>query len=49
MVMDMTEDRKDLELMDYMEPECVICDKPVGFKQKKQMIPQQRISQKLMS
>ena len=45
--MDMTEDRKDLELMDYMEPECVICDKPVGFRQKKQMIPQQRISQKL--
>ena len=46
LVIDMT-DRKDLELMDYMEPECVLCDKPVGFKQKKQMIPQQRISQKL--
>ena len=38
MVMDVTDNRKDLELMDYMEPECVLCDKPVGFKQKKQMI-----------
>ncbi len=40
-------DKKQLEIMDYMEPECVICDRPVGMKQKKQMIPQQRISQKL--
>ena len=32
---------------DYMEPECPLCDKPVGYRQKKDMIPQQRISQKL--
>ena len=47
MVMYMAENRKELEKMDYMEPECVLCDRPVGFKQKKQMIPQQRISQKV--
>ena len=32
---------------DYLEPECVICDKPVGTKQKIQRIPQGRISQRL--
>lgn len=32
---------------DYLEPECVICDKPPGFEQPKEHIPQQRISQKL--
>ena len=32
---------------DFMEPECPLSQKPVGYKQKKEMIPQQRISQKL--
>lgn len=32
---------------DYLEPECVVCDKPVGTRQPRQHIPQQRISQKL--
>ena len=30
---------------DYLEPECVLCGKPQGFKQPQQHIPQQRISQ----
>ena len=32
---------------DYIEPECVICDKPAGTNQKISRIPQQRISRKL--
>ena len=32
---------------DYLEPECVLCEKPIGFKQNRQMIPQKRISAKL--
>ncbi len=38
---------KVLKPEDYVEPECVICDKPIGTNQKIQRIPQQRISQKL--
>ena len=38
---------KVLKPEDYVEPECVVCDKPVGTNQKIQRIPQQRISQKL--
>ena len=38
---------KVLKPEDYIEPECVICDKPIGTNQKIQRIPQQRISQKL--
>ena len=38
---------KILKPEDYLEPECVICDKPVGTKQKIQRIPQARISRRL--
>ena len=32
---------------DYLEPNCVLCDKPIGTKPKQESIPQQRISIKL--
>ncbi len=32
---------------DYLEPNCLLCDKPIGTKQKIQRIPQQRVSEKV--
>lgn len=36
-----------LQKQDYEEPNCLLCDKPIGTKPKQESIPQQRISQKL--
>ena len=38
---------KVLKAEEYVEPDCLLCDKPVGTKQKIKRIPQQRISAKL--
>ena len=42
----MSNDRT-LKPEDYLEPECVLCEKPVGTKQKIKRIPQGRISARL--